>query len=100
MILSSFCFIILYVNKIHPQGIGVSYWGRRIKKRMRKAVLDKNMCDRSPFCPASRSCKLGSIKRNVRGFFDVEIEIDKEKCTGCGVCTKFCPQGAIKIVEE
>lgn len=100
MILSSFCFIILYANKIHPQGIGVSNWERRIKRRMRKAVLDKNMCDRSPFCPASRSCKLGAIKRNVRGFFDVEIEIDKEKCTGCGVCTKFCPQGAIKIVEE
>jgi len=67
---------------------------------MRKAVLDKDMCDRSPFCPASRSCKFAAIKRNVRGFFDVEIEIDKEKCTGCGVCTKFCPQGAIKIVEE
>jgi len=23
-----------------------------------------------------------------------------EKCVGCGTCTKFCPEGCIKIVEE
>ncbi|WAM34629.1 4Fe-4S binding protein [Caldicellulosiruptor morganii] len=67
---------------------------------MKKAVLDKNLCDRSPFCPASRSCRFDAIKRKVYGFFDVEIEIDKEKCTGCGVCVRYCPQGAIELVEE
>lgn len=67
---------------------------------MKKAVLNKNLCDRSPFCPASRSCKVGAIKRDVKGFFNVEIDIDKEKCTGCAICTRYCPQDAIEIVEE
>jgi len=28
------------------------------------------------------------------------IIVDKEKCTGCGICEKACPFGAIKIVEK
>ena len=28
------------------------------------------------------------------------ISVDKEKCTGCGLCEKACPFGAIKIVEK
>jgi len=28
------------------------------------------------------------------------INVDKEKCTGCGLCEKACPFGAIKIVEK
>ena len=28
------------------------------------------------------------------------ITVDKEKCTGCGLCEKACPFGAIKIVEK
>jgi len=28
------------------------------------------------------------------------ISVDKEKCTGCGMCEKGCPFGAIKIVEK
>ncbi|ADQ41266.1 4Fe-4S ferredoxin iron-sulfur binding domain protein [Caldicellulosiruptor acetigenus I77R1B] len=67
---------------------------------MRKAILDKNKCDSSPFCPASRSCKVGAIKRNVKEFFNVEIDIDQDICTGCGVCVRFCPRRAIKIAEK
>ncbi|OKY77319.1 MAG: Ferredoxin [Candidatus Methanohalarchaeum thermophilum] len=27
------------------------------------------------------------------------IEIDQEKCTGCGQCVKGCPEGAIQIID-
>lgn len=28
------------------------------------------------------------------------IHFDKEKCTGCGVCVKVCPQGVIHLIEN
>jgi electron transfer flavoprotein alpha subunit len=28
------------------------------------------------------------------------INVDEEKCTGCGICEQACPFGAIKIVEK
>jgi len=26
--------------------------------------------------------------------------IDKEKCTGCGICTEICPPDAISIIND
>ncbi|HOP86124.1 MAG TPA: 4Fe-4S binding protein [Syntrophorhabdaceae bacterium] len=26
--------------------------------------------------------------------------INKEKCTGCGICTDICPPGAISIIDD
>jgi heterodisulfide reductase subunit A-like polyferredoxin len=66
---------------------------------MRYAYVDQNICDRSPLCPASRSCKFGAFKLERKGLFQVEINVDKDKCTGCGVCTRYCPHGAIKLVN-
>ena len=28
------------------------------------------------------------------------IEIDEEKCTGCGLCIPGCPEGALQIIDE
>jgi ferredoxin len=28
------------------------------------------------------------------------IEIDEEKCTGCGLCIPGCPEGALQIIED
>lgn len=42
------------------------------------------------------SCPSKAIGRDENG----RIVVDKEKCTGCGVCTKVCPTGAIKLVKS
>jgi len=32
-------------------------------------------------------------KRNI-------INIDEDKCTGCGLCIPNCPEGAIQIIDK
>jgi len=47
-------------------------------------------------CPA-KALTLG----NKLGLFSVPIpEIDLKKCTACDTCSRFCPDGAIKIEKE
>ena len=39
------------------------------------------------------ACRLGAISINSRG----TAEVDWEKCVGCGLCAKACPQELIRI---
>lgn len=39
-------------------------------------------------------CEFGAISKNENG----EIVVDRDKCTGCGKCTKVCPNGVIKLI--
>lgn len=39
-------------------------------------------------------CDSSAISRNSFG----EIVVDKDKCIGCGKCTKICPNGVIKLI--
>jgi len=67
-------------------------------KKKKKAVLNKNQCDHSPFCPAKKACYMGAITQEKKWFFKAEIpEIDYDKCEGCGRCVDFCPRRAIKM---
>lgn len=67
---------------------------------MRIAIIDENICDRSPFCPAAMSCRIKAFKVSIGGPYRFNISIDEDKCTGCGVCTKYCAPNAIKIVDK
>jgi len=52
--------------------------------------IEANRCDNSPFCPARRVCPRGAILPNGMSY-----TVDDAKCTGCGVCVRACPMGAI-----
>ena len=31
--------------------------------------------------------------------FEKEMQVDREKCTGCGTCASVCPNGAVRMTE-
>jgi Fe-S-cluster-containing dehydrogenase component/CRP-like cAMP-binding protein len=41
-------------------------------------------------------CPTGAIARLAQG----QIEIEREKCTGCAACARLCPYNAISMIEE
>ncbi len=67
---------------------------------MKKAVINKNKCDHSPFCPVKRVCLAGAVTQKTSLFLRAEVPvIDESKCTGCGQCAKVCPHRAITLKE-
>ena len=53
-----------------------------------------NHCD-SPVCMAK--CPQAAISKNSETGF---VEVDREKCIGCGTCALTCPYSAPKVDEE
>lgn len=61
------------------------------------AVINSNICDKSPFCPVKRVCPVDAITQNVK-FFSAEVPVvDPDKCVGCGKCVNYCPMGAVSM---
>lgn len=43
----------------------------------------------------------GSSKKNKTGSWrSLNPVIDREKCTGCRICEKFCPDNAAKVIDN
>jgi Fe-S-cluster-containing hydrogenase component 2 len=66
----------------------------------KKACIDPSKCDGSPACPAKRACPQKAISQEgTKGLFSFlgggTTKVDAAKCTGCSVCVRFCPHGAI-----
>jgi 2-oxoglutarate ferredoxin oxidoreductase subunit delta len=36
----------------------------------------------------------------ARGFSVPRIEVDRERCKGCGYCVEACPQGILRMADE
>lgn len=64
---------------------------------MRTYMVDPHVCDRSPACPARRVCPNGAIVPRIGGphpGYD-GYEVDASRCSGCGICARVCPTGAV-----
>jgi Fe-S-cluster-containing hydrogenase component 2 len=62
------------------------------------AVVDEYMCDRNPGCPARRLCPNGAFLRTAEGERPGAWRVDESLCTGCGVCVRACPMGAVTLI--
>lgn len=67
---------------------------------MLQAVIEKTACDRSPGCPAARVCPRGAVVRRQDGPYAGTWTVDAERCTGCGMCVRVCPAGAVSMSER
>lgn len=66
---------------------------------MMTAAIDIARCDRSPGCPAKRVCPRGAIIPVPGGSYPGAegYTVDASRCTGCGVCVRVCPMGAVTM---
>lgn len=63
------------------------------------AVVDSNICDKSPFCPVKRVCPENAITQEGN-FFNTSVPIiDPNRCIGCGKCVNYCPHKAVSIIK-
>ncbi len=53
----------------------------------RDIVVNANYCPQNHLCPSMRTCPVGAITQNSP--FEAP-EINYDKCTGCGICTRSC----------
>jgi len=59
-----------------------------------------------PFPPTWREAPMGGVAYKPStllktGTWRLGLKpvVDEEKCTGCGACHLFCPDGAVRVVE-
>jgi ferredoxin len=61
---------------------------------MLKIEIEASRCPQNHICPVMRICPAGAISQ--RSPFSAP-EIDEDKCTSCGKCTKYCGYSAFYI---
>ena len=63
---------------------------------MDKKIVFKSEKDLPPMAVSS-----GRMSHNLTGSWrSMRPVIDEEKCTGCGICWKFCPEACIRPDEK
>ena len=55
-------------------------------------TVNPNYCPQNHRCPLMNLCPAGAISQNGYGL----PVIDREKCTECGKCARYCPTQAIE----
>jgi ferredoxin len=55
-------------------------------------IVSERLCPQNHLCPIIRICPAEAIIQDGYGL----PTIDKEKCTECGKCAKYCPTGAVR----
>lgn len=66
---------------------------------MYTARIEPRACDRSPGCPVARVCPRGAVVRIQDGPYAGAWKVDEDRCTGCGMCVRVCPTGAVSMIE-
>jgi Fe-S-cluster-containing hydrogenase component 2 len=66
---------------------------------MARISIDNTACDRSPGCPARRTCPRDAIVPVSGGPYPGALgyTIIEEKCAECGVCARACAGGAVRF---
>ena len=60
---------------------------------MKRLVHDRKKCLECAGC-------VGVCSVMALDMFRLDLQIDVAKCTCCGLCTRACPAGALRIEEE
>lgn len=61
------------------------------------AYIDPYVCDGDLVCMPKKACIANAILHDkVKRLYSVE----ENKCTGCGVCIRYCPHGAIVMKKR
>lgn len=59
--------------------------------------LDGDLCVHARLVDASCRACIGACPRDAWELTDVALEIDTERCDGCGLCIPACPQAALSL---
>ncbi len=68
------------------------------------AFVNPGLCDKRPACPSRYFCPQKAIyqknnKGSINPFLGGLSIVDPAKCTGCGICVRYCPHKAISIIN-
>jgi Fe-S-cluster-containing hydrogenase component 2 len=62
-----------------------------------QAEVDAVLCDACAVCQSR--CQMDALV-DGDGDGDGKMQVDRERCIGCGLCVTTCPSGALRLVEK